>query len=290
MNIIIILLIFCLVLFLYMHIIFHNKTCDDLELYEIDKCSKERLEELCDIRQPIILNYDISLFDEFTIDNILSKYSSFDIKIRNVHNFYNEKDEQIYLPIKLENGIKLLQNDDERKYISEKNIEFLEETSLVKSLNSNDEFIRPPMLIESYYDILFGSLDAHTVLQYNKNYRNYLLVLTGKVKIKMAPPKSKKYLYPKNDYENFEFRSLINIWDPEEKYKDNLNKINFLEIDLEPGKIIHIPCNWWYSFKFIEKDTIVASFKYRTYMNMVAILPSIILSFLQKQNIRHQII
>ena len=52
MNFIFILLIFCLVLFFYLHIYFQLKTSDDLEIYEIENPSKERLEEICDLRQP----------------------------------------------------------------------------------------------------------------------------------------------------------------------------------------------------------------------------------------------
>ena len=39
-------LIFCLILFFYLHIFYHIKTSDDLEIYEIDEPSKEKLEEI----------------------------------------------------------------------------------------------------------------------------------------------------------------------------------------------------------------------------------------------------
>ena len=38
--------IFCLVLFLYLHIQFHLKTSDDLEMYEFDSESKDKFEEI----------------------------------------------------------------------------------------------------------------------------------------------------------------------------------------------------------------------------------------------------
>ena len=52
-------LIFCIVLFIYIHINFHLRTSDDLEVYEIDQPSKDKLEEICDIRQPVIFDYNI---------------------------------------------------------------------------------------------------------------------------------------------------------------------------------------------------------------------------------------
>ena len=58
MKIIFGLFIFCLVLFLYLHIQFHLKTSNDLEMYEVDQASKDKLEEVCDIRQPVLFDFD----------------------------------------------------------------------------------------------------------------------------------------------------------------------------------------------------------------------------------------
>ena len=58
LNWIIAIFIFCLVLFIYLHINFHLKTSNDLEIYEIDNVSKEKFEELCDIRQHILFTFD----------------------------------------------------------------------------------------------------------------------------------------------------------------------------------------------------------------------------------------
>ena len=57
-----IVLIFCSILFLYIHIYFHLKTSDDLEVYEIDKPSKDKLEEICDLRQPVVFNFQNDQF------------------------------------------------------------------------------------------------------------------------------------------------------------------------------------------------------------------------------------
>ena len=58
-------LIFCLVLFIYLHINFHLKQSNDLEVYEIDQPSKEKLEEICDIRQPVIFDYNVENLLDF---------------------------------------------------------------------------------------------------------------------------------------------------------------------------------------------------------------------------------
>ena len=58
MNYLFNIFIFAIVLFLYIHIQFQLKTSNDLEVYNIEKPSKDKLEDICDIRQPVIFNYD----------------------------------------------------------------------------------------------------------------------------------------------------------------------------------------------------------------------------------------
>ena len=288
MNIIIIVLIFVIVLFLYLHVFFHLKTSDDLEIYELTNIAKERLEEICDLRQPIQLDFDTDQFGSLGHASILQNFGSFDIKLRDV-SIANSQSE-LYLPISLDKGLTVLTEDKNKKFISENNHDFLEETSLIKEFKSNDEFLRPNMNAFTQYDIIMGSKDSITPLRYENNYRNYFIALNGPVKIKLTPPKSGKYLHPINDYDNYEFRSPVNIWDTQPEYAIDFKKIKCLEITLVPGKILFIPAYWWYSFKFEDTKTTVLSFKYRTYMNTVAIAPSLSLSFLQKQNIKHAVI
>ena len=68
----------------------------------------------------------------------------------------------------------------------------------------------------------------------------------------------------------------------------DFDKIKCLEITLNPGKVLFIPAYWWYSFKF-DNNTSVSCFKYRTYMNNLAILPNIILYALQNQNVERKL-
>ena len=86
MNIIITLFIFTIVLFIYLHIYYHIKTSNDLEVYEMTNLSKERLEEVCDLRQPLTFYLDINCFNKLNIEKIKEHYSSFDIKLRDLSN------------------------------------------------------------------------------------------------------------------------------------------------------------------------------------------------------------
>ena len=264
------------------------KTSDDLEVYELTNLSKERLEEICDLRQPIQFPFDSTRFSNLTRENILKNYSSFDIKLRDVS--LDNLQSEPYLPVTLDKGLIVLTDDKNKKFMSENNQDFLEETSLIKTLKANDEFLRPNMTSSINYDYIMGSNDTTTPLRYDNNYRNYFMVIKGSVQIKLAPPKSSKYLHPINDYDNYEFRSPINVWNTQDEYKHDFNKIKCMDITLQPGKILFIPAYWWYSLKFDSSDSSLITFKYRTYMNTVAILPSLFISLLQKQNIKHNVV
>ena len=282
MNTILAIFIFCVVLFVYLHIYYHLKKCDDLEIYEIQQPSKERLEEICDLRQPVLFDFDFQ--DNCTLSSISESYGAFDVKVRNIKE--NDENSEMYVPIALNAAIQAFQGDKNAKFLSENNQDFLEETALIKSLRYNDAFIRPYMVSKCIYDIMLGSSNIETPFRYDINYRNYYVVTQGEAIFKIAPPKSSRYLYTIYDYDNFEFRSPVNPWKVQQQYKSDFDKIKCLEIKLKPGNILFIPAYWWYSVKLSE-DTSLCTFKYRTYMNTLAISPSLLMHFLQRQNIKH---
>ena len=282
MNIILKLLIFCIVLFIYIHICFYLKTSDDLEVYEIEQFSKSKLEDICDLRQPVVFNnFNGDFLQCLTADNILKQYGAFDMKIQESNKY--PLIAPIPFPLKKAKGII---SDVKKYYISENNEEFLTETGLHKELQQHDSLFRPYLVSNCVYDIKIASENATTPLRYDLNYRNFYCVVEGAVTIKLAPPKNTKYLYLNKDYDSFQFTSPINPWDVQEKYLNDYDKIKFLEIKLEPGKMLFIPAYWWYSIKF-DKNSMLCLFSYRTYMNNVALLPEFVMKILQSQNIKH---
>ena len=100
------------------------------------------------------------------------------------------------------------------------------------------------------YDFLTGSIKSKTPLRYNLNYRNYFYVTSGKVQIKLIPPHSSRYLYGVKDYDNFEFRSPVNVWNVQDDYEQDFDKLKVLDITLKEGEILYIPAYWWYSIHF----------------------------------------
>lgn len=304
LNWIISIFIFCLVLFIYLHIHFHFKTSNDLEIYEIDNVSKEKFEELCDIRQPIIFPFENEkVINNTCYDYIYSQYNSFDIQIResafrklsdnNNNNTNNtnptssniDSDVDVYVPLSLNLANKLFVEDNTETYYSANNTDFLKETGVIKSFQYNDEYLRPYMLCNSQYDIMTGSNNTITPFKYELNYRNFFLVTQGSIEVKMTPPKSSKYLYPAKDYELFEFKSPVNPWNVSPEYKADFDKIKCLEFTVTQGKAIYIPAYWWYSIIF-HKNTSISCFKYKTYMNCISIIPDLTLYGLQLQNIK----
>ena len=283
MNIIYILLIFCLVLFLYIHVYFQLKTSDDLEIYEIDYPSKDKLEEICNLRQPVLFDFNNErLLESCKRQAILDTYGAFDVKIRNIK---QSSDDNMYVPLAFSNALQVVNEDKETKYLVENNSDFLEETGLAKSFKYNDAFLRPYMVSQCAYDFQMAGQGVQTLFKYEINFRNYLLVTEGSAKVKLAPPKSKKYLNPVNDYENFEFSSPINPWQVPVKYKADFDKIKCLDVVVKKGQILFLPAYWWYSIEFAQ-ETSLCMFKYKTYMNTVAILPQLVMKLLQTQNVK----
>jgi hypothetical protein len=291
LKIIVAIFVFCVTLFLYLHVQFHFKISNDLEIYEVDQASKEQLEEICDLRQPVLFDWDDDecgpkIINTTNMQCLLDNYPVFEVKIRNKTD--TTEDPDMCVPLPLHVAVKLFQEDDKATYFSEGNMDFLRETGTIKNLSYNDGYLRPLLVSNCYYDVLLGSANLETPFRYDVNYRNYYLVTQGSIRVKLTPPKSAKYLYPYHDYENFEFTSPINMWDPQPKYKADFDKIKCLEITLTPGKILYIPAYWWYTFRFSE-NTSVSCFKYRTYMNNIAISPKIAMYALQNQNIERKI-
>ena len=296
--------IFCIVLFLYLHIHFHLKRSNDLEVYEIEQPSKQRLEEVCDIRQPTTFEfYNEQLLAQLSYHGIHTNYRAFDIHIRDVNKTVasasasssdaakapqkgTENEVVLYIPVTFKIAHEVLKKDAEMKYISEQNADFIDETGLIKIFQLNDEFLRPYMVSTCMYDIMMASAGTTTPLRYEVNYRNYFLVTQGTVRILLIPPKDTRYLYPINDYDVLEFRSPVNPWKVQSEYRDDFDKIKTLEVELFQGMVMFIPAFWWYSIQFIGSETSVCSFKYRTHMNTLAIAPQLTLNVLQNMNIK----
>lgn len=276
--------IFTTVLFFYVHILFHYKVGDELEIYEISDICKDKLEEICDIRQPVIFDIvdsELNLCKTASMDYITKLYGAFDVKIKGTNA------ELDLVPLNMKKADELFIQDKEGKYTSYNNQDFLSETGVHKNIEYYDELFRPISMNNSYYDVLMGSKNSSTNLKYDICYRNFFVVTQGEVKVILIPPKHSKYLQLYNNYETFEFSSPMNPWKIQEKYAPSFDKVKSLEVILKTNKCIYIPPYWCYSFQFSQKSSIL-SLKYTTYMNSLAIFPHLFRYYLQNQNIQIQ--
>lgn len=261
----------CIVTILYIHIVFHLKTSDDLEVFEIPTLSQDNLEEVCNYRQPIVFQHQDAQLN-LCVPTNLKHYSAFDIQV------YDAKYEGIPLP--LEEALPLFLT---KVYATYNNQSFLNETMAKKFFVSLDTMLRPPMVASTTQDVLFGHTGYTTRMTYSLHYRNYYYVASGSITMKLTPPRNTRYLQEVKQYGTQEFYTNFNPW------TDTLKKVKCIEIVVPQGSMIFIPAYWWYSIR-LEKDACVCSLQYKTFMNMVATLPSICMGVLQRQNTKTKVL
>ena len=269
MNILISLLTICIVIVVYMHVIYQLKTSNDLELFELELPNKSKLEDVCNLRQPLVFNYYEEDIQQCTLAR-LSEYNAFDVMTYDNHFVSTQR--------RLESALQ-----SKETYCSLNNTDFLHETMVKRHYSTTDAFLRPPMVSSIQYDLLFGSDKATTRLEYSTHYRNYFYVTHGSVTLKLTPPRNAKYLNAIKDYGTQENYSNVNPW------QNQVDKVKFLEITLTQGRMMFIPSYWWYSIRF-EKEACLCAFKYKTIMNIVATLPDICIGILQRQNTKTKLV
>jgi hypothetical protein len=284
--------IFILILFFYMHIVHQYKKSEDMEIYEMDYVSNSQLHDVCNIKQPVLFQYrDInpSFFEELDHEH-LDILESHDVKIKDIRDYYKENDSVDYTVMTYRSAETLMNSDTKSSYFTENNFNMVDDAGLLKTFKNNDTYFKPPLTVVSKYDILTGSKEAHTPLRYHINERFMLCVMTGKITVKMTPWKSCKYLYPNKDYDMFEFWSPVNVWKPQRKYFNEMDKMKCLEFDVNAGHVLCIPPYWWYSIKYDKNpETVLTSFTYNTAMNYIANIPDTSLYFMQQQNIKTRV-
>jgi len=279
-------LIFLMVLFLYIHIAAQLKTSEDLEIYEMDYTNNQNLQEICELKQPVLFDFkpiSPTFYENITSD-FIEEHASQDVIVKDIQDYDHVADSVDSIVLSAESATGLMKTDTRSRYFTENNHEFIEETSAYEQFYENDSLLKPMFSVVTKYDIMFGSDNTYTPLRYHTDSRRFISTQSGKIKVKMTPWKSTKYLYPNRDFHNYEFWSPVNIWKPNAKYRKELDKMKFLEFDVEPGYVLYIPSYWWYSIQFSEPDTLATSFQYNTIINCVSNARNLSLYFIQQNN------
>lgn len=267
MEILYIALIFLTVVFVYIHCTFHLKTSNDLEIYEVESPPKDRLEKLLDLRQPVLLTTAVALHDfllpSCNATTLATKYATFEVHTRTAN--------LITVPL-----ASMLQD---KTTVSDRNADFLHETSLDKQIHEQDAYFRPYLVCKYMYDWLHIPSGQSTVLKYELAYRNFILPTEGELIVKLAPPKAGRYLDKDDDFEQLEFRAKDAAIDTP--------KVHFLEVHVKPGQVLSIPAYWWYTLQAPPTNSHVTCVKlqYVTFGNALVMLPNLVRHALQLQNV-----
>lgn len=293
MNSLITLCIFVAILFLYIHIANQFKKTYELEIYESDFSNKNHFEDVCELKQPVLFNMKNilpNLFEILIPENI-AQFSNHDIYVKDTKDYFDNESssiDQIYLP--LHTSIKFMESDIKGHLFSENNQEFLDESGLLKKIEPVNNILKPNFTINQHFDLLFGSCNTVLPFRYHTSNRQFLCVTNGKIKVKMTSWKSSKFMHPYKDFENYEFRSLINPKEPQSDFMCDYEKINFIEFYVEAGYMLYIPPYWWYSINYLEDPTTFAcNITYNTFINCVSNIWDLSIYFLQQQNITKRV-
>jgi hypothetical protein len=148
MNFLFNIIIFLLVLFLYIHITHQLKTSEDLEIYELDYTTNQHLQEVCDIKQPVLFEFN-SLCPDFyeSINNeTIINYDKYDVKLKDINDYWNPNIDNVdYLVLPYQSAASLISSDPKSNYFIENNNEFVEESGLNEEFYNVDIFLKPTM-------------------------------------------------------------------------------------------------------------------------------------------------
>jgi hypothetical protein len=255
----------------------------------MDYSTNPDLQTVCDVKQPITFEFK-SISPELFENLDFAKMDGFDIQVKEVADYWKPDEETIEsIRLPYHSASSLLQSDTKSQYITENNENFVVESGLTDLYALNDDYLKPSFVFLTKYDLLMGSKKAVTPLRYHTDHRRFLCVQSGRIRVKMTPFKSRKYLYPIKDYYNYEFRSPVNIWKPQANYMHEYDKIKCLEFDVVSGHVLYVPPYWWYSIQYSDEPTKVASFTYCSIINCIANSPDYFFYFIQQQNTRTRI-
>jgi mannose-6-phosphate isomerase-like protein (cupin superfamily) len=263
------------------------KKGQDLEIYEMDYTTNSQLQEICDLKQPILFEFSSiePLLFETVNSRTIDKMTNGDVICKDINDYYKETPEKRvdYIMLPFHSSIILMKTDPASHYFIENNDEFVVDSNYYKAFHKMDVYFKPTFNVKTKNDLCIGSKNAFTPLRYHTHYRQFYAITSGKIKVKMTPYKNIKYLEPIKDYENFEFRSQINVWNPQKRFTANYQRINFLEFDVKAGNVLYIPPYWWYSIQYTTDDTILCGFSYNTVVNTIINLPEYFYCFLEQQ-------
>ena len=285
-------IIFCIIVFFYIHINYQLKKSEDLEIYEADYTTNAHIQEICNVKQPLLFQFKFDELENLTPENIAKMAGSHDCKIKDTNDYYGDSTASNtsidYVVFPFQTAHKLFMRDAKAHYYTENNQTFIEESGLIKNIQEVDDFLKPKFCMQTKYDLICGSTETALPLRYHTNDRVFLIPTSGRIRVKMTPWKARKYVHTIHDFEKYEFRSPINVWKHQKKYEQDFEKLRFLEFDVLTNHVLYVPPYWYYSIQLTE-NTCVATTTYTTIMNIITHSPEWGRYFIQQRNIRKKL-
>jgi hypothetical protein len=275
--IIVSIVIFCIVLLLYLHIMFHLKVSDDLDVYDLGMVDKNKLETACNLRHPLKFKSSFQALKEvLTVDAMKQHHGNQTVNVINT-------DDNSILPLQLEKALDLFSNSETETYHSMENSDFIDRAGLTKAFASGDDRLKPSLTVSTKYDLIWSSNGGSTRLGYTLDHRNYYHVTQGKCVIRLFPPNTEQ-LRCTPDYARFEFTSPINPFIPNEKYRPALAQCRYTDVFLEEDDTVFVPPYWWHAVKLVD-TCCLAVYRYSTVMSSLSVAPHLLRHVLQRHNV-----
>jgi len=281
-------IVFVVVVFFYLHITAHYRKGEDLELFETDFINNTKLQESCEVRQPLMVVGVPGISKLPSRGELLKGNEKYDGSIRDLSQWVSVPKRPVAMEdlvdstrprsLEMEKILRALESDRDGLYVSESNESFLEEVGLWKVFQKwGDERFCPSYNVCKQYDCLMGSKGACTPLRYHTAYRKFLVARGGGVfggdgnlVVRMTPWKSRKRMEWIRDDIGRETVSTMAAFGGRADQREEWSKVRFLEFIVPEGQVLYIPPYWWYSIQFPGPTVFAYSFTYWSVMNWLS--------------------
>ena len=182
MNKMVFAMIFLMCLFVYTHIRYHIKQVNELDIYDMGQITKDKLEEVCRLKQPVtFIMQESKIENTFCLSNMIQEYPEKPMKL------YHLENTPVFVPLK--DVTRLVKHKD---YTSFNNVDLVDNPSILNQLQLIDSYLSPPLTIYQTYDLWVGGSNAIIPKQQHHYYRQYLYITNGFIECSITTPDGNK--------------------------------------------------------------------------------------------------
>ena len=139
-------MIFIIILLFYIHIQNHYKTSSTMEIYEYSYTSNAHLQEICDLKQPVLFQISQSIPELFqdVSTTFFKQFANTDVYVKDIDDYWKTPSPSSVDSISLfiESFLKLTYNDDNKQYFTENNHNFIIQHPYIQSTLSIESFLK----------------------------------------------------------------------------------------------------------------------------------------------------